>query len=345
MGASEGGADTIYGTGITQRPLGSSTRDNNGAMTGARRRHGGAGADAISTVLVTGSTTPAMRAAPSRSTIAPVPPRPLGIAALLAMAMTDRELNDDSTQRLPEHMARSGAPCHTPAAFPPGFPTSAGRWKVPPEGRASTHEDENGATTAVVILTCAVRVSMCDVLHARHVVKSETKSACGCASENTLRRWSYLILLPSHLLPPASPAPVPLIRPPPPAPPCAHVVLSSIARPLPASFLLSVPLSLLPFCPGPKVSASAKLAAKRRRDTLTIAPSKLDSTFRRAYLRLGVTDVCAEHVGDSKVVETPVTSSMLLRPYAHHVVAYSLLVGAVDRVGSNDFLVAVGVRA
>ncbi len=100
------------------------------------------------------------------------------------MAMTDREQNNDDTQRLPEHMARSGAPCHTPAAFPPGFPTSAGRWKVPPEGRASTHEDENGATTAVVILTCAARASLCCALHVGKGVMSKTTSAGGRASEN-----------------------------------------------------------------------------------------------------------------------------------------------------------------
>ncbi len=83
-------------------------------------------------------------AAPSLATIAPPVPRRLGARALPAIAISHRELNRDDTQHWPEPMARTNAPCHTRAATPPGSPTSVSHWKAFPEGRASTHEDENG---------------------------------------------------------------------------------------------------------------------------------------------------------------------------------------------------------
>ncbi len=81
-------------------------------------------------------------AAPSLATIAPPAPRRLGAAALLAISHW--EPNRDDTQHWPEPRARTNAPGHTRTALPPGSPTSVSHWKVLPEGRASTHEDENG---------------------------------------------------------------------------------------------------------------------------------------------------------------------------------------------------------
>ncbi len=308
-------------------------------------RQGSAGAGSIPTVLVARSTTPAVQAAPSRSTIAPVPTRLLGVAALLAMAMTDRELNGDDTQRLPELTARSGAPCHTQAAFPPGFPTSACRWKVPPEGRASTHDDENGAACAVEIVLCGVCATVCDALLSGYVVACENEVANRHACESLLRCWSILILLPPHLSPSAPLAPAPLVRPPLPAVSRSRVVLTVVARILPILRVPTLPTISLPSCLPPRVSVSAKLAVKRSRDTLTSVTIDTDSTFQKADLQLGATDVCARHIGGNKHAETPVASASLLRPYTHHVVAYSLLVGAVGLAGSNDVLGAVDVRA
>ncbi len=80
--------------------------------------------------------------------------------------MTHMEPNGDDTQHWPEPSARTSAPWHTRTAFPPGLPTSAGHWKAPPEGRASTHEDENGDDAyCMMIVVHAVCAGARDFLH------------------------------------------------------------------------------------------------------------------------------------------------------------------------------------
>ncbi len=95
------------------------------------------------TASMTGSLLAQRGAAPSHTTIAPPAPRQLGIATL--RTIMHEGLNSDETQHWPEPQARTNAPCHTRTATPPGSPTSVCHWKALPEGRASEHEDENGA--------------------------------------------------------------------------------------------------------------------------------------------------------------------------------------------------------
>ncbi len=78
---------------------------------------------------------------PSRTTIAP----PLGgwrtAAAMCSIAR--RAARNTPTRHRPKRGAWTGAPCHTRTLAPPGSPTSR-YWKVVPEGRDTTNEDENG---------------------------------------------------------------------------------------------------------------------------------------------------------------------------------------------------------
>ncbi len=306
---------------------------------------GGAGTGVIATALMAWPPPPAVRATPSRSTIAPALPRPLGLAALLAMAMTDWRLNGDETQRRPELKARTGAPCHTHTAIPPGFPTSAAHWKVTPEGRASTHEDEDGHANAVVIVVCAVRAPSRGAVDSGHAVTCNILGASGHASEGSLKSW---LLLPPLPAPPVSSIPLvpfPLPRAPLPAllRPLVRLILSLEILPR-----LSSPATLhpvLPSRPRLRVTVSAKLDAKRSRDTFTATTADVNRKFQRASPQLGATDVCARHLGGSNHMKTPVAPSTFLRPYTHHCVAYSLLVIAVGPSGCNDALVAVDVLA
>ncbi len=113
------------------------------------------------------------RHAPSQSTIARVLPRPLGAAALLGIAMTHMEPNGDDTQHWPEPLARTSAPWHTRTVYPPRLPTSAGHWKAPRRGRASTHDDENGhAACSMMSAVRAVCAGVRDRLHVGRLAPS-----------------------------------------------------------------------------------------------------------------------------------------------------------------------------
>ncbi len=85
-------------------------------------------------------------AAPSLPTIA-------SAGAMCAIAHSAK-LDKDHTRHRPRPVARTGAPCCTRNAAPPGRPTGFRR-KTVPAGRAHGLDDEDGATATV---TCDVQV-------------------------------------------------------------------------------------------------------------------------------------------------------------------------------------------
>ncbi len=126
---------------------------------------------------------------------------------------------------------------------------------------------------------------------------------------------------------------------------------TSSCRPSTPHFLLSSSVPLPPATPfilrltirRQGVSVSLEHAAKRNSDTFTFPDALVFQEVPQLFT--GATDVSASDIVGSTSFETPVVTHKLLRPYTRPVVAYSLLVGAVENTLFNDGSGAVDVRA
>ncbi len=204
---------------------------------------------ATTTASTTGFVLARDGARPSRTTIARAVPPPAGVAAPCAIIHDGQ--NRHETQPWPELDTRTKAPCHTRTVSPPGSPTSVLHWKALPEGRASGHEDENGAAAYITVVRVTSAMASTVVVVARLVVRG------GGTMTQTLRKRSGVqggaVVVP-------------------PVPSSLLTCILSRRRPVPT------PMSLAPSpparspCSGLGVYVSADLDASRNGDTHTPRP-------------------------------------------------------------------------